>query len=200
MIGKARKSKYRMAFADAEVDLVPMIDCIFLILLFFMLCGHITLDQRVQQVSPPPTKTAVKPEIPHDWQHEVINVYGSTQAGHPPHNGIRIDNQDFSTSGTDNYEGYCRLRRVLDQLYDRSEKFPDPTPGSKFMLPKVLLEIRADADTEYRVVQEIEQICSDSIDPFKNANGAAMMSKAMNPATAKPFVYLLFTTRLPGGR
>ena len=60
-----------------------------------------------------------------------------------------------------------------------------------FMLPKVVLEIRADADTEYRVVQEIQQVVSDSINPFDGMKPKAIS----NPAQAKPFVFLNFTTR-----
>jgi biopolymer transport protein ExbD len=191
MIGGHRKSKHVLAFADADVDLVPMIDCIFLLLLFFMLCGRITIDQRVEQITVPPTKTATKPEIPAGWEHYVINVYGSTQGGHPPRNTVRINNQNFTSSGQDDYQSYIKLRQVLDQLYDRSEKLPD-TKNPALMLPKVVLEIRADADTEYRVVQEIQQVVSDSIDPN---NG--MKPHAVDPKLMKPFVYLLFTTRKP---
>ena len=68
MIGGHRKSKHVLAFADADVDLVPMIDCIFLLLLFFMLCGRITIDQRVEQITVPPTKTATKPEVEFEWK------------------------------------------------------------------------------------------------------------------------------------
>ena len=47
--------------ADAEVDLVPLIDCVFLLLLFFMLCGRIAMDQRAEQITVPPTKTSAPP-------------------------------------------------------------------------------------------------------------------------------------------
>ncbi len=189
-----KKSKHKMVFADAEVDLVPMIDCIFLLLLFFMLCGRITIDQRVEQITVPPTKTATKPDVPKGWEHYVINVFGSTQGGKPPRNTIRINNQNFNATGQDDYGAYIKLRQILDQLYDRSEKIPDTK--SPMMLPKVVLEIRADADTEYRVVQEIQQVVSDSVDPSRE-----MKPKAQpDPKNAKPFVYLMFTTRKPGDK
>jgi biopolymer transport protein ExbD len=192
MIGGPRKSKHKMLFADAEVDLVPMIDCIFLLLLFFMLCGRITIDQRTEQITVPPTKTATKPDIPSGWEHPVINVFGNTQAGHPPRNSIRVGNQTFNSSGQDDYQSYIKLRQLLDLLYDRSEKLPD-AKNPALMLPKVVLEIRADADTEYRVVQEIQQVVSDTIDPSNQ-----MKPKVISdPKLMKPFVYLLFTTRKP---
>jgi len=186
-----RKSRFQIEQADADVDLVPLIDCVFLLLLFFMLCGHMTLEQRVEQITVPPTKTAQKLDDPKDWERIVINVFGSTKTGSPPRNTIRIDNKNYVSSGVDSYESYQKLRQVLDVVYDRAAKFEDPKKTG-FMLPKVVLEIRADSDTEYRVVQEVQQVVSDSINPFD-----AMKPKAMTPAQAKPFVFLNFTSRKP---
>lgn len=186
----AHKKKWHLEHADAEIDLVPMIDCIFLLLLFFMLCGRITMDQRTEQITVPPTRTATKTETPKDWERVVINVFGSTQSGKPVRNTIRMNNKDFSSMGADNYESYIQMRRLLDVTYDRAEKFTDPKNPS-LQLPKVVLEIRADADTEYRVVQEIQQVVSDTIDP----------SNQMKPkAPVKCFVHLNFTTRKPDDR
>lgn len=187
-----RKSRFHLPGADADVDLVPLIDCVFLLLLFFMLCGHMTLEQRVEQITVPPTKTAQKLKDPDHWERIVVNVFGNTKSGNPPRNTIRINNVNYVAQGVDNFEAYQKLRQVLDVAYDRAEKFPD-AKGTGFMLPKVVLEIRADADTEYRVVQEVQQVVSDSINPFDGMKPKAIS----NPAQAKPFVYLNFTTRTP---
>ena len=187
------KARFKLEQADADVDLVPLIDCVFLLLLFFMLCGHMSLEQRVEQITVPPTKTAQKMETPEKWERVVVNVYGSTQNGKPLRNTIRINNINYTSAGPNNYDSYKKLRQVLDVVYDKAEKFEDPK-GSKLMLPKVILEIRADADTEYRVVQEVQQVVSDSINPSDG-----MKPKAMSdPKMAKPFVFLNFTTRKPG--
>ncbi len=187
-----KKSRFNLPGADADVDLVPLIDCVFLLLLFFMLCGHMTLEQRVEQITVPPTKTAQKLKDPPKWERIVVNVFGNTKAGNPPRNTIRINNVNYVAQGVDNFEAYQKLRSVLDVAYDRAEKFPD-AKGTGFMLPKVVLEIRADADTEYRVVQEVQQVVSDSINAFDGMKPKAIS----NPAQAKPFVYLNFTTRTP---
>lgn len=188
------KNRGRLAVPvdDVEIDLVPMIDVVFLMLLFFMLCGHITLETRVEQITVPPTKTAQKLEDPEKWERIIVNVYGSTSAGKPPRNTIRVNNVNYVAQGIDNFEAYQKLRQVLDQAYDRAEKFPDPK-NTGFMLPKVVLEIRADADTEYRVVQEVQQVVSGSINPFDGMKPMNISS----PAQAKPFVFLNFTTRSP---
>jgi biopolymer transport protein ExbD len=186
------KSRFKLQQADAEVDLVPLIDCVFLLILFFMLCGHLTLDQRVEQITVPPTKTAQTLQDPEKWERIVVNVFGSTKSGNPPRNTIRINSINYVSTGVDNFEAYQKLRQVLDQAYDRAEKFPDPK-NTGFMLPKVVLEIRADADTEYRVVQEVQQVVSGSINPFDGMKPMTISS----PAQAKPFVFLNFTTRKP---
>ncbi|MBA3698252.1 MAG: biopolymer transporter ExbD [Planctomycetes bacterium] len=190
-----KKARLKIPIDDIEIDLVPMIDVVFLLLLFFMLCGHITLETRVEQITVPPTKTGQKLDTQENWERIVVNVYGSTASGNPPRNTIRINNVNYVSSGIDSFEAYQKLRQVLDQAYDRAEKFPDPK-NTGFMLPKVVLEIRADADTEYRVVQEVQQVVSGSINPFDAMKPMTISS----PAQAKPFVFLNFTTRKPGDK
>jgi biopolymer transport protein ExbD len=187
-----KKERFNVPQEEAEIDLVPMIDCVFLLLLFFMLCGRITMDQRVEQITVPPTKTATKPVDPDGYERIVINVFGTTKDGSPPRNTIRINNINYTSQGVDSYESYQKLRQVLDVVYDRADKYDDPKK-SGMMLPKVVLEIRADADTEYRVVQEVQQVVSDSINPFDGMKPKAIT----DPKQAKPFVFLNFTTRLP---
>jgi biopolymer transport protein ExbD len=201
MIGAMKKDRFTCIHGDADLDLVPMIDCIFLLLLFFMLCGRISMDQRTEQVSVPPTKTAHKAEDPRGWERVIISVYGSSQSATPPRiprNSLRINNRDYiTTEGKDNYDGYKKLRQVLNEMYDRAEKVPDPK-GTGMKLPKVILEIRADSDTEYRVVQEIQQIATDTIDPFNDMKPTTRL--ALDPTLGKPFVHLNFTTRSPTDR
>ena len=174
--------------ADDHLDLVPLIDCIFLLLLFFMLCGRMSTDQRTEQITVPPTKTAVKFEDK-KWPREVINVFGTTKAGDPPRNSLRLGTQTFESKGIDDYTGYQKLRAILDQIYDRAEKYDDPK-GSGMKLPQVIVEIRADGNTEYRVVQEIQQVLTDGMDLT-----TMQPKKGFDPKTGRPFVNLDFTTR-----
>lgn len=187
-----KKKRFHLPQADAEVDLVPLIDCVFLLLLFFMLCGRIAMDQRAEQITVPPTKTsAPPPKLAHNWQHFIINVFGSTKEGKPPRNTIEVSGKRFETSGYENLRGYQQLRTVLNSIYDKAEKYKDPKT-TDLMLPQVVLEIRADADTEYRVVQEIQQVASDTINPFDS-----MKPHNVPMAQLRPFVLCNFTTRKP---
>ena len=175
-----------------DVDLVPLIDCVFLLLLFFMLCGRMALDNRAQQITVPPTKTAVKfDSIKHGWGRIIVNIFGNTQSGNPPRNSISVGDQKFIAKGIDDYTAYQGLRALLDQVYDKAEKYDDPK-GTGLKLPKVIIELRADADTEYRVVQEVQQVVTDVMDLTN-----MQPKKNFNPATQKCFVNIDFTTRRP---
>lgn len=191
-MSEGKKSRMKLPQADAEVDLVPLIDCVFLLLLFFMLCGRIAMDQRAEQITVPPTKTATRPPPPgKEWGHYIINVYGSTKTGKPLRNTIEISGKKFNSTAEEILKGYQQLRTVLNGIYDTANKYDD-VKNSKLKLPQVVLEVRADADTEYRVVQEIQQIASDTIDPFKD-----MTTRNVPIENLRPFVIINFTTRKP---
>lgn len=184
------RKKLKLPQQDDYLDLVPLIDCVFLLLLFFMLVGRLSTDERTEQITVPPTKTAMKFDADKGgWTREVVNVFGRTQHGDPPSNTIRIGTSQWSATKRDDYSAYQSLRATLDKIYDKAEKYEDPKVQG-LMLPKVIIEIRADADTEYRVVQEIQQILTDTMDLTN-----MQPKKGYDPKTGKPFVNLDFTTR-----
>ncbi len=193
----SKKHRDNLAVQDDDVDLNPLIDVITMLIIFFILGGKMSSDLRTEQITVPPTKTATKLDSEPGWERVVVNVFGTTQlrAGQgKAMQKIKVGTHEWIASGVDDYSAYAKLRDVLDKTYERAEKIPD-SKGTGLLLPKVVVEIRADADTEYRVVQEIQQIVADSIDPNNN-----MLPKAHTPQEAKPFVNINFTTRLPGDK
>lgn len=195
----------RLSQADSEIDLTPMIDVIFLLIIFFILAGRITSEMRSNQITVPPARTAEEMNTPPDWRHAVIEVFGSTTRGASgtasvPRNTIRLGwtGETRHVSGKDDYSSYIWLRQELDRLYEVAQKYPDPL-GTGLMLPQVELEIRADGEAEYRLVQEIMQIASDSIDP-NNEMRPKDLGNPPNFALARPFVNLQFTSFRPGDR
>ncbi len=192
-------AKRKLSQPDDQIDLTPMIDMIFLLIIFFILAGKITSDMKNEHITVPPTETAEKIEIPDDWGHHVINVFGSSQneaaKGLPPRNSIQFDgNGAWRSEGSDDMTGYQKLRNMLDDVYNESDHYLDPKTGM-FKLPKVIIEIRADADTEYRVIQEVQQICAYTNDPYDMMK-PRKPKNPKNPAEgAMPFVNLMFTTR-----
>jgi biopolymer transport protein ExbD len=190
-MSEGKKGRFHLPQADTEVDLVPLIDCVFLVLLFFMLCGRMAMDARAEQITVPPTKTSSKPVKQAGWGQFIVNVYGMPREGGMGRNSIQLGNHKFESKDDGKYEGYQRLRTMLDGIYDRAEKYQD-VKNPKMRLPQVVLEIRADADTEYRVVQEIEQVASDAINPFDG-----MKPRTVPDEQKRSFVILNFTTRKP---
>jgi biopolymer transport protein ExbD len=189
-----RRHKHEEEHVDEDVDLNPLIDVITMLIIFFILGGRMSSDIRSEQITVPPTKTATDLTAQNkDWQRVVVNLFGDTQRTKgSTHMGIRVGNKEFHSSGVDDYSSYIGLRALLDSTYDHAERFADPK-GTGLQLPKVMLEIRADADTQYRVVQEVQQVVSDSINPSNK-----MLPSTKSVKDAKPFVNINFTTRLPG--
>jgi len=188
-----RKHQHAVEVEEDDVDLNPLIDVIVLIMAFFILGGKLTKDVRTEEITVPPTKTAAKLDVQKDWQLIIVNVYGKTQASAnqgTPEGSIRVGTDIWKTHGIDDFSAYIGLRHMLDKVYDHAEKYQDPK--SPMQLPKVTLEIRADADTQYRIIQEIQQIVCDSIDPNNK-----MLPKQGDPKSMRPFVNINFTARLP---
>ena len=185
--------KPKLESTETELDMTPMIDLVFLLIIFFILAGKISSERRTEQITVPPTKTATK--LDNDKKERVIvNVFGRTKAGSPPAGSIAVGEKKFLNRGVDDYSAYVQLRALLDRVYDKADKEPDAkVPG--LMLPKVIVEVRADADTEYRMVQEVLQVVTDSIDPSNK-----MLPKQVAASQMKPFVEINYTTRKPGDK
>ncbi len=184
---------------DDELDLNPLIDVITMLLVFFIIGGKMSQDVRTEQITVPPTRTAAKLDVPKDWELLIVNVFGNTQVTEGiPETHIRVGKYNYVSKGIDNYDAYAGLRQMLDRVYDAADKYDDPK-GSGMRLPKVTLELRCDVDTQYRVVQEIQQIVADSVDPKPADPTQAMQAKKYtNPQQqAKPFVSINFTSRKP---
>lgn len=180
-----RKNRLPLQFADHEVDLVPLIDCVFLLLLFFMLCGHLSVNERVEQITVPPAMTATEIPPPDDWRHEVINL-GGGRSDLPVR--IRVG-QAFDSAGLTREESLVRLRTLLDRIHDFNPTYRDPSSGLE--LPQVVVELRADAEVPWKSVQEVQQVLADSIEPSTG------LAKA---GPRRPFVHLHFSARDPNER
>ena len=209
--GGPRRRKVKLTPFDDHLDLVPLIDCVFLLLLFFMLCGRLTLDQRTEQITVPPTKLARKLDADNEKTRVLINVFGNTRltggttekavprntismvprAGAPPEKWHQTGGE-----GPNAFSGYKALRKRLDDIYDRANKKPDPK-NSSLQLPQVIVEIRADCDTEYRVVQEIMMILTDSV-MIDEKEG--IKARPVTGGVMRPFVEIDYTTRPTTGR
>ncbi len=177
-----RRRSLVLTYGDTDLDLVPLIDCVFLLLLFFMLCGHLTVSERAEQITVPPARTAEKVHIDREWRHEVINIGGGFSA-----DAVRIRfGQNFDSANTSEVEAMRKLRVLLDQLYDISPAVSNNV-GDSAQEKQVVLELRADGNVPWRTMQTIQQVIADSIDPLTGLPNSN--------TTRRPFTHLLFSTR-----
>jgi biopolymer transport protein ExbD len=158
-----------------ELDLVPLIDVVFLILLFFILCGRLSIQERPEQITVPPTRTA---RVPTQVDRVVMNI---TSGEHPlislGAGGTWLDPVDPHNWPT--------VREHLDRAWDRASK----RERDGRTVADVVIEIRADAEASYRLVQQAQQVVSDSVDPD------AFLPRA---APRKPFLHIDLAGRTPG--
>jgi biopolymer transport protein ExbD len=174
--------RFSQPHPDHEVDLVPLIDCVFLLLLFFILCGHLSVSERVEQITVPPARTAQEITPPDQWRHEVLNL-GGGRRDLPVR--IRLG-QTFDTAGLTQSDGLVRLRELLDRLHAFSTTYRDPASGME--IPQVVMELRVDADVPWGAVQQVEQVLADNVDPVTGlGKGGAR----------RPFIHLTFSARDP---
>jgi biopolymer transport protein ExbD len=162
----------RLAWSDAEVDLVPLIDCVFLLLLFFLLCGRMTLESRTEQITVPPARTA-RLVCNEEFHREIVNVRRLREGTE-----IRVGTHVFAGG-----DALVALRALLDRVWDGAEKDRGADGRER---PRVVVELRADADTDYRAILDIERVLADAVDP------ATLMPRA---AASRPFTTLDYTVR-----
>lgn len=137
-----------MHAADDTIDLNPLIDVITILLVFFMIGGHVR-SVECEQITVPPGQTGGP--ISGDWPMATVNV--ASTDGRP---SIKVGSRLFAF---DTQSGKDDFRDLLDRVYDRSEKFRDRS--SDLNLPKFTLELRVDVEIPFRTIQDIEKLACD---------------------------------------
>lgn len=129
---------------NVACNLIPMIDIMFLLLLFFMLSADMT--QRVTEDMKLPIADKVKedPNTKAGSESTTVNL-------------ISENGTWFVKIAGHGYPDWNSLRATLQELAQAS---PDPSnvPGTFFSSREIML--RAEADAPYREVQRLIQLCS----------------------------------------
>lgn len=137
----------RLKMQDAEenvaCNLIPMIDIMFLLLLFFMLSADMT--QRVAEDITLPTAEQAKEESKEKEGYESTTV-----------NLVNENDKWFVKIAGHGYPDWGELKQVLHELAQASPE-PGNPPGSFFSSRAI--RIRAAADAPYREVQRLIQLC-----------------------------------------
>jgi biopolymer transport protein ExbD len=135
---------------EMEMDMTPMIDVVFLLIIFFMVITDLT-QQDLEELKLPLAQHAMpdKPD-PKEWR-PILNV---------KHTGEIIVKRNvyFDPERDKGPTKYDELRRRLYEIAKLMKKEPI-NPGSSRMVPNESLLIRADESTPFKYVQDIMEKC-----------------------------------------
>lgn len=140
------------AETDMEMDMTPMIDVVFLLIIFFMIITDLT-QQELEDVDLPTAEHA-KPDQPdpEEWR-PIINV---TYRGEM----IIKKKVKYDPDINQGKNKFAELKTWLLQASQRMKKEP-LSPGSSKMVPDEPVLIRADMTTPFKYVQDIMEQCGD---------------------------------------
>jgi biopolymer transport protein ExbD len=140
---------------NVACNLIPMIDIMFLMLLFFMLSADLS-QRQIEDVTLPIAEQAKEDPKEKDYETTTVNIVGELDDWH-----IRISGRTFTDWG--------ELKAFLAELAQASPE-PGGQPGA-FSTSRAIM-LRADAKAPYREVQRLIQLCS-SVGFYKIEVGAA---------------------------
>ena len=139
-------SRFKSTDVEENVacNLIPMIDIMFLLLLFFMLSAD--MSQRVTEDMKLPVADKVKEDPKKKEGYETTTV-----------NLISEDDKWFVKIAGHAYPDWGVLKAALNDL-SRSDPDPGNVSGSYFSSRAIML--RADAEAPYKEVQRVIQTCA----------------------------------------
>ncbi|MCB1062816.1 MAG: biopolymer transporter ExbD [Verrucomicrobiae bacterium] len=126
---------------ELNLDMSPMIDLVFLLLIFFMVSSHMIIVRIDQNVKPPTADNAQVAENAHG--RIVVNVYGFQDELAPDLRGKIFDNDENELVTSDQITDY------VDRAAQRvRESEANLTPR---------LHLRADKTTDTRLIKKVVQ-------------------------------------------
>ena len=139
---------------ESKADMTPMIDVVFLLIIFFMIITDLT-QQELEDVDLPMAEHA-KPDNPdpEEWR-PIINV---TYRGEM----IIKKKVQYDPEINTGQNKFADLRTWLLAASQRMKKEP-LSPGSAKMVPSEPILIRADMTTPFKYVQDIMAQCGDQV-------------------------------------
>ncbi len=136
---------------DMEMDMTPMIDVVFLLIIFFMIITDMT-QKDLEELELPMAITAVEDKPDPDTLRPIINI---------PHTGRIIVRQVhmYDPEVDDGKpEPYAEVKRYLATAAELMPQEP-LGEGSSIMLPDDPLLVRADESTLFKHIQKVLELC-----------------------------------------
>lgn len=134
---------------DVEMDMTPMIDIVFQLIIFFMLITDMT-QEELEQLYLPPAVTASPDEPDPNEVRPVINILSDGQ--------ILVKRELLYDPKND--DDYAGLKEFLSGMARRMPREPlnEAQPNGPTVPANPLL-IRADQSTEFKHIQKVMEIC-----------------------------------------
>ena len=142
-------------FEEFEMDMTPMIDVVFLLILFFMLITDMT-QQDLEVLTLPKARTAQPDEPdPKDFR-PVVNV---RQTG-----AMVVKQEEIFTPAQDGTKDDDRQLRQTLKLFASLMEKDNFTPGDKStpLIPDEAVLVRADRFTPFHYVQQVMTVCGEN--------------------------------------
>lgn len=134
-----------------DINMTPMIDVVFLLIIFFMIITDMT-QQDLEELQLPIAETATEDKPNPDERRPIVNI---------PHTGkIIVKRETYYDPERDDgkSEPYGEVKRYLATAAEMMPKEP-LSEGASVMLPDEPLLIRADESTAFKHVQKVMEIC-----------------------------------------
>jgi biopolymer transport protein ExbD len=134
---------------EMEPDLTPMIDCVFQLILFFMLITDMS-QKELEELVLPPAKAAVEDKPDPKVVRPIVNILANGE--------IWVKSEKYYDPESD--DEYKRLKEYLHDMASDMPKEPidDANPGGP-KVPANPLLIRADQSTPFHYIQKVMEIC-----------------------------------------
>jgi biopolymer transport protein ExbD len=128
-----------------DVDMTPMIDCVFLLLIFFMVVSEMS-SMDMEAVSLPFADQARAPEIEPEGRRIVINIHKEDAK----RGFVRVQGRNYDKD---------KLAELIRKEAIRSGEEHDPA-FAKIKIYKLRVLIRCDREAKYETVQWVFDACS----------------------------------------
>lgn len=148
---------------EAEIDMTPMIDVTFLLIVFFMVVSDMSALDVAELTLPFADQAQVtKVENADENPMLIINVIKDGT--------VKIAGQDFTTK-SESTGGLQSLKEYLKIEAEAAEREPPPADNPALRASKLRVLIRADRDTMFKNVQSVFDACQKN-GIYKTALGA----------------------------
>ncbi len=134
---------------EMEMNMTPLIDVVFLLIIFFMIITDLT-QQDLEELQLPKARSAVPDEPDPKQVRPVLNI--------PVSGNIIVRLKYLYKSDLDDLTDLERYLANQARMMKKNYMDPD-NPSGKMDIPDEPILIRADKNTEFKYIQKVMELC-----------------------------------------